>query len=352
MSSLAVRSTLVAAAAALAVGACGGGGSPQERLEEAASRTADSSFAYEFTIEADEEAVRSFGPEGQQAAGFLQSFAVAGQRAGETMELRVGVLGFDVLEVRSLGEHEVYLRLGIQDLAAVAGAQAGELSANVVPQLEQAGVPQEVVAAVEAALDGRWVGVEGEVDERALQEALGAPATTDPSEQAEHAKEALGGDIEGFVEQYVEVVDVREQDGNDVFDVNVRLRELLRSLASADPSGQVEDLEADLADLPEQVAGTVTVADDVIQRIAVDVAEAVREAGGQVQGSVELQLDLSDHGQLEEVVAPDDVTTITGDQLGEAIAALIQGMGGLPGVGGVTGQEAPSAPVGTESPTG
>lgn len=331
MSRLAIRSSVAATAAALVLSACGGGGTPQSQLEEAAASTADTSFAYEFTVNADEQALQALGPDGAQASGFLQSFLISGVRSGEAMELRVGLLGFDVLEVRQLAEDEIYLRVGIQDLAGLAGAQPGDLAAAVVPSLEQAGLSPEVIAAVGAALNGQWVGVQGEVDQEAIQDALGVAPTVDPSEQQERAVEALGGDIQGFVEQYVEVVDVQEEDARRVFDVNIRLRELFRSLAAIDPSGQVEDLEADLAQLPEQVGGTVATADGLIELITIDVAEAIREAGGQVEGAVELRLELSEHGAVEEITAPDDVTTITGEQLSEALAALFRSVGGMRG---------------------
>lgn len=314
------------AGAALVAAACSGGGSPQGRLESAATATFDSSFAYELTVEVDGEALEALGPGGGQAVGILQSLRVAGRHTEGANEIVFGVLGFDVLELRALGEEAVFLKLALGELAGIAGASVEDLSASVIPSLREAGLGDEVVSAVEAALDGRWVGVEGEVDPQALQDALGLPdaggATAAPDE--EEVEEALGGDLAGFVERFVEVVEVREEGGSEVFAVNLALRDLIRTAAEVSPGAPVEDLEADLGSVPEQVPATVTVVDDRITRFAVDVAESVE----QLPGAFEIRLDLSEHGAVEEVTAPDDAVTITSEQLVEALSSL-SGLGGI-----------------------
>lgn len=281
----------------------------------------------------------------------LQGLAVAGRRGEDAFELRVGFGGFDLLQLRSLGDEELYLKMALDQLGAfLGGAQGFDPDTTIVPPLEQAGVSQEVIAAVRAAFNGQWVGIEGEIDSDALQDALGGGATPSAptSEDEEAIREALCRDIEGFAECYLDVQETSQEDGRTVFEVQLALRELVRALAQAAPTGgeQVEDLSSDLGDLPEQVPATVTTEDDVVTRLAVDLAEAMRSAGADTQGSIEVRLDLSDHGEVEEVAAPDGAVTISGDQLANAMAAMAQ----LMSVVGELGGEAPGAATEDPSP--
>lgn len=303
---------------------------PQTRLENALARTFDGSFAYELTIAADQAALQGLGQQGAQAGAFLQGFAIAGSRADEAFELRLGFGGFDLVELRSLSEEELYLKLALDQLGAfLGGGQGFDPDATIVPPLEQAGVSGAVIDAVRAAFNGQWVGIEGPIDSDALQDALGGATPSEtPTGDDQALREALCEDLEGFAECYLEVQEVTEEDGQDVFQVRLALRELVAALSEAAPTGeQVEDLRSDIADVPEQVPAAVTVQDGVVTRLAVDVAEAVRSGGGDMQGSIELRLDLSDHGEVDEITAPDGATTISGDQLADAMAALANLMG-------------------------
>lgn len=323
---------------------------PQDRLEDAFARTFDRSFAYELTVEADQEALQGLGQRGAQAGALLQGLAVAGRRDGEAFELRLGFGGFDLLQLRSLSDEELYLKMALDQLAAfLGGGQGFDPDRTIVPPLEQAGVSEPVVAAVRAAFSGQWVGIEGQIDSQALQDALGGETAPPPGSEDEQAvREALCEDLEGFAECYLEVQETSEEDGRTRFEVRLALRELARALAEAAPTGdQVEDLGSDLADLPEQVPATVTVEGGVVTRLALDVAEAMRSGGSDTQGSIEVRLDVSEHGEVDAITAPDGAVTITGDQLADAMAA----MANLMSVAGQLDQGAAQEPPAEPSPT-
>lgn len=298
---------------------------PQTRLENAFADTFDGSFAYELTVRADQEALEGLGGQGAQAGTFLQGLAVTGRRDGDAFELRLGFGGFDLLQLRSLNDEELYLKMALDQLGAfLGGGQGFDPDTTIVPPLQQAGVAEDVVEAVRAAFNGRWVGIQGQIDSDALQDAFGGATPSEPTNEDEEAvREALCEDLEGFAECYLVVQEVDEEDRREVFQVRLALRELVRALAEAAPTGdQVEDLGSDVAGLPEQVPATVIVEDGVVTRLSLDVAEAMRSGGSDAQGSIELRLDLSEHGDVEAIEAPDDAVTITGDELADAIAAM------------------------------
>lgn len=327
---------------------------PQTRLENAFERTFDSSFAYELTIEADQEALQQLPGGGAQVGTMLQGLAVSGRRAGDAVELRLGFGGFNLFELRSLPDDQLFVRLALDQLGAFLGGQGGlDPDATIVPPLEQAGVPSEVIDAVRAAFDGRWVGIEGQLDPQQLQDALGG-VTPSPAASAdeEAVREALCEDLRGFAECYITVQEVTSQDGQDVFQVQLALREVVRAVSEAAPAAgeQVEDLESDLATLPDQVPATVTVRDGRVTQLAVDIAEAMRSGGSDTAGTIEIRLDLTEHGEVEDITVPEDAVTITGDQLAEAMVALSQ-VSTLPGAVPDPDPTAPASPATEPAPS-
>lgn len=332
---------------ALLLAACGTP-DPQTRLERAVQETIRGSFAYELTLDADQAALGDGGP----TATFAQSLLVAGRRDGDALELRVGLGGFDLLEVRSLSEEEVYVRVRLDQLAGLVGG-GFDPQATLVPALEQAGVSQEVIDAVTAAFRGEWIGVQGEIDSQELQDAFrGATPTEDASAAEQAIREALCDDLTGFIECYVTVEEVREVEGATHFDVELAVRELVRAIAQAASGEEAEDLGSDLAEVPESAPAEIVVEDGRVTRVRVDLAEAVRSAGGDVPGAMALNLDLSDHGEVEPITAPEGAVTISGDQLADAIAAVaglaVGAMGSVSESATESSVEVPAAP----SPTG
>lgn len=333
------RVPLLVALLALVLAACGGGSSdPAEQLAEAFQGTFEDSFAYRFVVDADQAAMDGLGEGAGQAAAFLSGFAVAGVVDEDAMSFDVQALGSALLQVRAIGEEELYARLGVQDLLGLMGG--GFAPEDLVPALETLGFDQEMQGIVLSALSGEWIGIEGGFDAARFGGLTGEDASVDPDEAETAFKDAFGDDLPAFFERFVVVQgEPDETDGTETFAVALQLRELLRAASSmseevgAAEGMSLEDLEADLADLPETVPGEVSVRDGVVTEIAFRAAETIRESGTEVTGDLDLVLELSDHGDVEAISAPEGATTITSDQLAEMLEKLAgfagQGLGGF-----------------------
>lgn len=308
--------------------------SPQAQLAGALKSTLRTSFAYEFAVQADREALAALGPEGAEAGLFLQGLEISGRRAGDGDALTVRVAGVDVFELRSIDEDTFYLRFGFDDLAAAVGW--GDPSARIIPLVRERGVSDEAIEAVSAAFRGRWVGIEGKVEAAELRAILSGEAGAEsPVEQSESVREALGGDVDGFVERCVVVNDVSGGDDERIFDVRIRVRDLVRAVTSVEVTSQVHDLEAVLHALPELAPGTITTREGAVTSLLADLARAPHATGEHVNGSVTVRLDLSQHGEVEDIEPPREVVTITDEQFLEALRAT----------SGLVEDLAPPAPV-------
>lgn len=325
---------------ALVLAACGGPSDPGEELAEAFQRTFDDSFAYRFVVDADPTAVEGLGEGAGQAAAFLSGFAIQGTLDDEAVSVDVQGLGTSLLQVRSIGEEELYLQFGAQNLLAMLGG--GFSPEDLLPTLEAAGLDTELQGAVLGALRGDWIGIEGGFDAAQLGGMAEGGAEVDEDEAEAAFHEAFGEDIPAFFERYVIVRgDPQEEEGVRSFSVDLQLRELLRAASEASEdlgradTAALEDLEADLAELPETVPGEVTVDDGLVTSIAFRAADTIRESGTEIDGDLDLVLDLSQHGSVEELTAPPDATVITSEQLQQIIEQLGgmagQGLGGLDG---------------------
>ncbi|MDP8961038.1 MAG: hypothetical protein M3N32_05400 [Actinomycetota bacterium] len=294
---------------------------PEAQLTRVLKSTLRTSFAYEFALQADQEVLPGLGPERDQARLLFQGLNITGHRTDERHSFTVSVLGIDAFESRTLDEDTLYLRFGLDELARMLGE--GDSSAQIVPLLRQRGLSDEAVAAVAAAFRGEWVGVEGRVEAAELRAVLGSEGDAEPARSAgrESLREALGGDVEGFVERYVVVNGVSGSDDERVFEVGLRVRDLVQALAGADATRQVQDIEAGLEGLPELAPGTVTARDGVVTSVVVDLAEAA-PASAEQNGTGSLRLDVSQHGKVGEIEPPPGVVVITDEQFLEALAAV------------------------------
>lgn len=327
------------AALALVAAACGGEpADPNERLAEAFRATFEDTFSYRFIVEADREALDGLGEGAGQAAAFLSGFAVEGVVHEDSASATVQALGTNLMELRSLGEDELYLRLGVQDLLGLLGG-GGFAAEDVVPALESMGVSQELQAAVLDALTGKWVGIEGGLDASRLGTIAGEDDTVDDEQARAAFEEAFGEDLPTFFERFVTVVgEPGDEEGVDNYQVLLQLRDVLRAASEMnDDLGVSEelsgaDLEADLAELPETVPGEVSVKDGVVTSIAFRVADTIRESGTELTGDLDLVVDLSQHGQVEPVAAPTDATVVSSAAVEELFEQLSQMAGA--GLGG------------------
>jgi hypothetical protein len=294
---------------------------PGEALAEAFERTFGSSVAYQVTIDADREAIDGLGDDVGRLATLIAGFSMDGVLDEDVASGRLEGLGSTLVEIRSFGEELTYARLGISDLLALAGIP----DPAALVDAAELDVDPEVTAALQAALRGEWIAIEGplhgsdDVDEDAAEATL---------------RELLGGDKAAFFERYV-VVDSREEvEGGEVYRVGLELRELVRSVGEANErlgEDAPADLDADLADLPERVDGTVEVRDGVVTDLRFALGDALRDAGGELTGAIDLVIELSDHGEAGPVEEPDAAATITAEQLDQGMAALSEAdVPGLP----------------------
>lgn len=296
---------------------------PQAQLARALKSTLRSPFAYEFALQADQEALSRLGPEGEQARLFFQGLNISGQRARQRDSLALSVLGIDAFELRSVDADTRYLRFGLDQLAAMLGE--GDSTAQIVPLLAERGLSNEAIAAVAAAFRGEWLGVEGRLEAAELRAVLSSEVGTEPprpERSDESLRDALGGDVDGFVERFVVVNNVSGSDDERRFDVSLRVRELVRAVARVDPTSQVQDIEAGLRALPELSPGMVTARDGVVTNVLVDFAEAARAAGEQVSGTTTARLDVSQHGKVGDIEPPPGAVTITDEHFLEALAGV------------------------------
>lgn len=331
-------STLLLVALALVASACGTSSpDPDTRLSAAVENTFDGAFTYTLSVDADRAALDGLGEGAGDAATFLQTFGFSGVVDGEDgVSFGIDLGGESPLfEVRTFGEEAFYLNLGINDLLSLAGAGAFDPRDELAPALDALGFEDEVKAAVLDALDGKWVGVEGELDLSRLQALMGQEGEqVDEGEASEAAEELFGDDIPDFFDRFVTVVETVEEDDTERFEVALELRELLRAAGELNQrvgadAAPLEDLEADLQDLPETVPGTVVVVEDHVTEIRFDVAETAREAGTTVEGSILVQVLLADFDDVAPLTKPEGATVLTDEQFTDALAKLIGLTGGL-----------------------
>lgn len=331
---------LLLVAMAVLVAACGTSSpDPETRLSAAVENTFEGSFSYTLSVDADRAALEGLGEGAGDAATFLQTFGFSGVVDDADGVSFAVDLGGDtpLLEVRTFGEEAFYLNVGLNDFLSLAGAGAFDPRDELAPALEALGFDDEVKAAVLDALDGKWVGVEGELDVARIQELMGAePGEVDEERASEAAAELFGEDIPAFFDKYVSVVEtVEEEDDTERFEVVLELRELLRAAGelnqqvAAEDAVALEDLEADLQDLPETVPGTVVVVDDHVTVMRFDIGAAASEPGTEGEGSILLEMVLADFDDVEPVAKPEGATVLTDEQFTDAIAKLVGLTGGL-----------------------
>lgn len=303
---------LLTVLALVAVGCDRGPADPADALAEAFARTFEGSVAYQVTVDADREAVDALGDDVGRLATLIAGFSLSGVVDDGAASGQLEGLGSTLLEIRSLGGELTYARLGIGDLLAIAGiADPAALVAGA-----ELDVDPEVSAALEAALRGEWIAIEGE---------LGGEPTDGDDEAVGALRDLVGGDAAAFFDRFV-VVDAREEvDGGETFRTGLLVRELLRAVAEANESlGEraPADLEADLADLPERVDGVVEVRDGVVTDLRFALGDALRASGAGLDGTLDLVIELSDHGEAGPVEEPDAAATITSEQLEQGLGAL------------------------------
>ena len=317
------RWAAVLVAAALLVAGCTSEpepADPEDALVQTVQATLDGSFAYRLVAEADRDALEALGSSLGVVAARLNLFDVSGVVADGTVTVDVSALGTEPLfQLRRFADDRVFVRIAAGDgpLAAVA---TPELEGQLLGMAVQTGQPDTVVGAIGALFDGAWVGVTGAFDAGSLadlagggQDATATPTATDPATP-----------LPDVVAEYLAVTDRTEQDGTATLRVDLRVRALLRALARLGSDVDLDAFEDSLTVLPEVVTGDVTTRDSVVESIVFDVAEGARQAGEDVPGSLEVRLELSDHGDPTLPGVPDALVTVPSAELTTGLAQLLR----------------------------
>lgn len=291
---------------------------PETQLVQTIDETLDGAFAYRLVAEADREALDDLGQSLGSVAARLNLFEVSGVVDGPTVSVDVQVFGTRPLfQLRRFGSEDLYVRVGAGDgpLAALA---TPELEGRLLGVAVQTGQPDTVVTAIGALFDGEWVGITGAFDPAAL----GLPGGADRGD-AEPGSAELPTPLPEIVADYLTVAEQASDDATTRTRVDLRVRDLLRALASLGQDDfDVGAFEEGLALLPATVTGDVVTRDGVVEAIVFDVAEAAREAGEDVSGSLELRFELSDHGRPETPAVPEAAVTVPSADLAEGLAQL------------------------------
>jgi hypothetical protein len=267
------------------------------------------------------------GDEARQVAQFLNTFALAGTVRDDVTSLEVrAVTTTPVFEIRRFGEDDLFVRMGISDLLGP-GLEV-DLEERILPAMVDLGIPRTVRNATTALFSGEWISVQGEFD-GTLGGLLQDEVVDDPSADPERLQQDLGGNLPGFVRRFVSVQQEIEADGQRRYAVDLQLHALLRTVGELNAEvsvGGILDLaalEAQLASLPEQVAGEVIVADGLVTSIRFDVADAARESGQDVAGTIQLRLDLTEHGEPAPLGRPDTAVVVPSDDLAAALQIML-----------------------------
>lgn len=311
---------------------------PEEALVDTVRATFDGAFAYRLVAEADREALEELGQDLGSVAARLNLLEVTGVVDGEVTTADVALFSTTpLLQFRRFGEERLYLRANVSQ-GVLASVFTPELEGQLLGLALQTGQPQSVAAALTALFDGDWIGIEGAFPTDVLGPS--DPATDDTGGEPATPLPTLVAD------QLV----VREQvddDGRTRFRVDLRVRELMRTLASLGAGPEAvgvapDDFEEGLELLPETVTGDVVVRDDRVHEVVFDVAAAAREDGVELPGSLQLRLELTDHGEPATPDEPEATVVVPSAELAGGLSSLLS-------ADALTGGEAPTS-VPTPSP--
>lgn len=311
---------------------------PAEALVQTVEDTLAGSFAYRLVAEADREALDALGSQLGAVAARLNLVEVTGVVADGTVTADLRVLATEPLfQLRRYDDDRVHVRLATGDgpLAALA---TPELEGQLLGMALQTGQSNAVIAAIGALFDGSWVAVTGQFDPGLLA-GLGTGSPPDEATDGD-AQQELATPLPDVVADYLTVTERSEDDGGTTLRVDLQARELLRALARLGGDADVAAVEDGLALLPEVVTGDVVTRDGVVEAIVFDVAEGARQAGQDVPGSLEVRLELSDHGDPTVPEPPDPLVTVPSDELATGLAQLLA----TPPPAPPTGSSSPTAP--------
>ncbi len=356
-----MRRTLAALLAlfALVATACGGAGTPADRLSAVGKATFSDSFHYEFTVDIDFAALGAEvdDPMFAQVAAGVNSFGLEGDHTTDANSMAVSVFGIDVFALVAIGEDRQFVKFDIGPLLSMGGGMTTE---GLLAELEAADdIPPDLkpilMEYATPFLRGEWFEFVGFTQEEVMrlqkefQALLSDVAPEDLASEFEaefQRQEELNARIQAIFQDFVDgsaetleeyaVVTESDVDGARVYDVAIRsdaVRQLIEDYLTAvfetmedDASVAAEelaDMRAELAEaftkVPAQLPIVrVTARDGVIVRYEVDlgrILENIQDIGDDVPapGTIVFAVDLSDHRQVDDIEVPTPAVTITPD---------------------------------------
>lgn len=346
-----LTSTFTAVSMAATLAACGGPGAapadPADAVAQGLDARLEDGFSFGVSLDLTDQARDSLSFDiGMEMVELLEDGLVSGAyQPPDRMSLSLG--GVDPwLEFRTSSE-AIYLRFDLDGFMTMTGEEIDVPSPTELQQMfQESGVSAEITTFLQAALDGRWVGITGLTEEaiQGLSQSLGMP-TPEPGdvEDIEDVLERAGLlDGEELTDRYLIVTG-----GDGAYEVEVKARELMTALMQvATELGQYAEGFAptdmpDPAEVPEQISGISITLDegnkadlvtlDIVEMVTAFDPDVVAEEGLN-DGDINLVIDFDDLDPSQ-VAAPEGAVTMDFETLVGGLMPLFMGfMGGMGGL--------------------
>jgi hypothetical protein len=326
-----VMGLLLAAALVVGLGGCGPG---QDQLvavalDDAARTVATETFGFRLDVDTDDAAAALLEEQVGPLGPLMVSAAVRGIADGDRLSLSVELLGITVLDVRSIGASELFVRLDLGSFAELLGEAAATergatLGETVGAQLLANGVEGPVAAAIVAATDGRWVAL-----------TTGVPILDSSQTGTGDGASALGLALAEVLRAAIVTGTFGElRDGTPadvLLDIELSPRTALGAamavLTGLDPTGVFRDVRESATPSPvplDVIRGSVILDDGLLETMTLDLGDALPAllGDGVVAGSYVLTLDMAQANEVVPIERPPVVATLTLAELRAAIAAL------------------------------
>jgi hypothetical protein len=322
---------LLAVSLAVGLGGCGPGQDQliATALHDAARTLASEPFGFRLDVDTDDAAAALLQEQVGPLGPLMVSAAVRGIADGDRLSLSVELLGITVLDVRSIGAGELFVRLDLGSFAellgeAVPAERGATLGETVGAQLLANGVEGQVAAAIVAATDGRWVAL-----------TTGAPILDSSQTGTGDGASALGLALAEVLRAAVVTGTFGElRDGTPadvLLDIELSpstaLGAALAVLTGLDPTGVFGGIVESATPSPvplDAIRGSLILDDGQLETMTFELAGVLPALldDDVVAGSYVLTLDMAQANEVLPIERPPAVATLTLAELRAAVAAL------------------------------
>jgi hypothetical protein len=322
---------LLAVSLAVGLGGCGPGQDQliATALHDAARTLASEPFGFRLDVDTDDAAAALLQEQVGPLGPLMVSAAVRGIADGDRLSLSVELLGITVLDVRSIGAGELFVRLDLGSFAellgeAVPAERGATLGETVGAQLLANGVEGQVAAAIVAATDGRWVAL-----------TTGAPILDSSQTGTGDGASALGLALAEVLRAAVVTGTFGElRDGTPadvLLDIELSpstaLGAALAVLTGLDPTGVFGGIVESATPSPvplDAIRGSLILDDGQLETMTFELAGVLPALldDDVVAGSYVLTLDMAQANEVLPIERPPVVATLTLAELRAAVAAL------------------------------